>query len=379
MVLLNVSLYGKEGRWDVKLDNGSIDRILNHGQSWKNEQRQIEANGALLLPGIVNSHDHLDFNSYPRLANRKYQNYKEWGEDIQLSNQESIARVRKIPLSLRVRWGMYKNLLNGFTTVVNHGNKLDIQDGFVEVLQDHPSIHSVSFEKNWKRRLRNPFGGSRAFVMHLGEGIDQMAKAEINEVIKTNIFRKKIIVVHGVMMDADQAACFAGLIWCPSSNYFLFGQTANIPSLLGKTTVVFGTDSTLTSTWNAWEQFREALKGNQVSEEELMHMLTGQACSLFNLRSSGKIVKGQKDLLLLRNNQSVFNSNPKDILLVLRDGMVRMIDPAIGSQVETDRKGFSRIRMGGSEKWVEGNLNELVTQMKAHYPELSVPFELIHD
>jgi len=35
----------------------------------------INCNGYMAFPGLINSHDHLDFNLFPLWGNRKYNNY----------------------------------------------------------------------------------------------------------------------------------------------------------------------------------------------------------------------------------------------------------------------------------------------------------------
>src|SRR4029077_2453530 len=139
-------------------------------------------------------------------------------------NKDIINEVLKVPEELRVQWGIYKNLLNGVTTVVNHGIKLKIQNDLITVLQFN-SLHSPQFEKNWKWKLNDPFRKS-PIVMHIGEGTDANAEKEIQEVIHWNIFKKKIVAVHGVAMKEKQASNFHGLVWCPASNYFLLDKTA---------------------------------------------------------------------------------------------------------------------------------------------------------
>src|SRR6185312_14526801 len=107
-------------------------------------------------------------------------------------------------------------------------------------------------------KLNNFFTNRRPFAIHIGEGTDKASHDEINELIRWNLFKRKIIGVHGVAMDEDQAAAFEALVWCPASNYFLLNDTASIDELKIKTTILFGTDSTLTSSWNLWEHLRIA-------------------------------------------------------------------------------------------------------------------------
>jgi cytosine/adenosine deaminase-related metal-dependent hydrolase len=367
MLLLNARQYGKEGLWNLLIGEGGSVSVLNASQVPKQTGFVIDAKGALLLPGLVNSHEHLDFNCYPQLGNRKYQNYREWGTEIHREYKEEIGKVKRIPPDLRVQWGMYKNLLNGFTTVVNHGEELKIEDPFIRVIQRYPPIHSVGFEKSWKRKLRNPFL-NRMLVMHIGEGVDEIASKEIAEVISANIFRKKIVAVHGIAMSSQEAKFFRGLVWCPASNYFLFEKTADIPSLLGKIAIVFGTDSTLSAPWNAWSQFRQAIKDGRVTEEALLDMLTARANELWSPGDE------TRDLVLVRSHPQIFEADPSDILLVTRRGRVCLIDEELSIGTALNSYGFSRIRMGGSIKQVWGDLPSLAKKIRSFFPELEIPF-----
>src|SRR4051812_26154872 len=73
----------------------------------------INLAGAIAFPGLVNSHDHLDFNCFSPLGDKIYNNYTEWGNHIHAAFPNEIKKVLTIPQVLRVQWGMYKNLLAG--------------------------------------------------------------------------------------------------------------------------------------------------------------------------------------------------------------------------------------------------------------------------
>ncbi len=215
-------------------------------------------NDALIFPGLVNSHDHLDFNLFPQLGNKVYKSYKEWGTDIHRQNKERIDRVLAVPRQLRSRWGVYKNLLSGVTTVVHHGAKTEMEEDLISICEEADSYHSVSGEKGWRWKLINPFGKQRPVVIHIGEGTAPDSFAEINSLLRWNIFRRELIGIHGVAMNEKQAASFRSLVWCPASNYFLLNKTAPVDLLKHATTMLFGTDSTLTASWNIWEHLRLA-------------------------------------------------------------------------------------------------------------------------
>src|SRR5690349_18984953 len=82
------------------------------------------------------------------------------------------------------------------TIVVNHGEKLPVPNPFITVLQDNHSLHSVQFEKFWRFKLNNPFAKKQPYVIHAGEGTDEAAHNEINQLIKMNFFNKSLFTVH---------------------------------------------------------------------------------------------------------------------------------------------------------------------------------------
>src|SRR5450432_867507 len=233
MNLKDLTIAGTDGLTDILVGNERIIAISDAAKSPKGSSApstgpSLSFDGAIVFPGLINSHDHLDFNLFPPLANRVYKNYGEWGPDIHRQNRQEIDAVLKIPQALRTQWGIYKNLLNGVTTVVNHGERLVTNlsssgqgDELIRVFQDCHCLHSVGFEKNWKWKLNRPFTGTIPFVLHVGEGTDREAEQEIDRLIRWNLFSKPLIGIHGVAMREDQAKGFRALVWCPVTNFFL--------------------------------------------------------------------------------------------------------------------------------------------------------------
>ncbi|HEV7780204.1 MAG TPA: hypothetical protein VGO58_03010 [Chitinophagaceae bacterium] len=367
MVLHDVMFHEGDETQHLLVRNGIIESVSSdRGTLNKETCKRLEFDGAIFLPGFVNSHDHLDFNCYPQLGNRIYSNYTGWGPDIQSTHAATIKEVQSIPLALRIQWGLYKNLFNGFTTVVNHGAKLDIPDKLIDVIQECSSLHSPAFEKNWKWKLNNPFNRKGPVIMHMGEGTDKAASDEIDEVIHANKTWRKIVAVHGVAMKEEQAEKLAGLVWCPASNYFLLNKTAPVDKLKKKTTVVFGTDSTLTAAWNCREHFQLAMKDNMITEKELLAMLAGKPAGLWKIKEAGT----KANLLVVKKNTSIFNLGPEDILLVMQNGQIRLIDEMIGYKPE----GFTRVHLNDTIKYVQGDPAGLAKDIKQFYPELLTPF-----
>ena len=83
----------------------------------------VNLSGYTLLPGLINAHDHLELNHYPRTRFReRYDNAHQWGEDVnQRLNSEPYLSLQQYSLHDRCFIGGLKNLLCAATTVVQHG------------------------------------------------------------------------------------------------------------------------------------------------------------------------------------------------------------------------------------------------------------------
>lgn len=387
MLLDNVYLAGQNVPSKIRIDGKKIKAIepaTGQAQSEIGELSLKFNEPVIAFPGLINSHDHLDFNLFPALGHRNYSNYTEWGNDIHHQSANIIQEVQKVPLPIRTQWGVYKNLLNGITTVVNHGDKLDIPDALLHVYQDSFVLHSVQFEKNWKWKLNRPFRGSRPITMHVGEGTDDLASKEIDELIRWNLFKRKITGIHGVAMTGEQADHFNALVWCPASNYFLLNETAPVDELKEHTTIIFGTDSTLTASWNLWEHLRLAKQTGLVSDEELLKMLTTQPAAVWGFEHEGSISKdGYANIVVARNKsgknnlKALWDINPQDILLVMYQGDLLLFDSSLSQQIAIggkDTNGFSKIYYDEICKYVKGDLPALVNAIKSVYPQANIPF-----
>jgi cytosine/adenosine deaminase-related metal-dependent hydrolase len=386
MLLHRVRIIGSERLKDIRIRNGKIQEIASAGSLTGDAETGLSLDQALVFPGLINSHDHLDFNLFPRLGNRIYNNYREWGKDIHTANQAGIASVLRIPRALRIRWGIYKNLLNGITTVVNHGKLLSIPDPLITIYQGSRCLHSPGFERNWKLKINIPHTGRRPFAMHLGEGTDELSHREIDSLIRWNIFKRKVVAIHGVAMNPEQAAAFHALVWCPASNYFLLNKTAAVNELGRQVNIMLGTDSTLTASWNLWEHLRMARKEKMVPDRELLDMITLIPAKVWGLDDCGRIAEGcRADLVVAAGKNATdtmhhfFSLNPNDLLLLVHHGHVRMFDASLLTRIEGpgfDIGRFSKISVNGRLKYVEGDLPGLMNRIAEYYPAVRFPVSL---
>lgn len=376
MILGNLQLYGEQERKDLLIQEGSIAAITATGSTGNTANIPvIDTGGLTAFPGFINSHDHLDFNLYPQLGNGPYPNYTAWGNDIHHRHRALIDTIQQIPVALRTQWGIYKNLLNGCTTVLDHGKEQLAPDEWVYVHRHTHSLHSVAFEKNWKRKLNHTFKWKKPYVIHAGEGTDQLAKEEAGKIIRANYLRKKLVAVHAVSMKPEEASGFKGIIWCPSSNDFMFGTTAPIHQLKKYTRIVFGTDSTLTAPWSLKSHLQTALNTGLANMPELISMLSAEPAALWDMKHKGHIAPGfDADICLYAG----YNPLEGQLMLVMRQGRILLYHQSLEALIPFQENiPFSRIRYNGEPIAVAGRLTQLIKEIQQYYPSATIPFELI--
>lgn len=385
MILHRVKMADTGQLMNLRISDGKIDKITPTAITDTSNVLQLHFDGAIIFPGLINSHDHLDFNLFPQLGNRAYKNYTEWGAYIHKHHKQEIADVLKVPERLRLLWGIYKNLLCGVTTVVNHGKRLTVNNTPLTVHEDTHDLHSAAFEKVWKLKLNNPLKKKLPVVIHTGEGTDEAAVREIDQLIYWNKLQRNLVGIHAVAMTEKQSANFRGIVWCPESNYFLLNKTASISRLKFHTSILFGTDSTLTSNWNVWDHIAMARKTGLLTDDELYRSLNANAAKVWYL-NTGELTAGKDaDIVIARekpgaaNLDAFYKVTAVDLLLVIHKGNIRLFDQELLTRVAHYLKGrhFSLIKIDDAFKYVEGNADELIELIKTYLPDFIFPIEVI--
>jgi cytosine/adenosine deaminase-related metal-dependent hydrolase len=285
------------------------------------------------FPGLINSHDHLEFNCYAPTGLPPYQDFRGWARDVQAA-REVLSAVEAIPLKLRRRFGVLKNLLWGVTAVADHGGEALEAGDPVAVLTPFKDLHSPEFG-----RRRSWLAGRTPVVMHLAEGATPDSRRRALNYLRWNLWRRKVAGVHGVALRGRDFDRLSALVWCPASNHFLFNRTADAAEAARRTTLLFGTDSTLSAPGTLWDHLRAA-RGS-VSDDTLMGALTSSAERFWNLPA-------RKDYVVARRrhadlNDSFFAVTPEDILLVVKDDEPVLADRPLGPDFH--RLGSKYVRL----------------------------------
>ncbi|MDI3320560.1 amidohydrolase family protein [Pinibacter soli] len=385
MLLRNVHIANQSEASDIQLCGDKIVSVFEADNDAA-EETAISFNNAVAIPGLINSHDHLDFNLFPQFGDIKYDNYQEWAVHIHSVYKKEIGEVLQIPQALRAKWGLYKNLLCGVTTVVDHGVEHSFEQPVIEVFQHCQSLHSVAFEKNWRMKLNNISNIQKPVVIHVGEGIDASAYDEIKTLLNSNYIKRKIIAVHGIAMTSTNATKFKALVWCPASNYFMFGQTADVGHIKRFTPVLFGSDSTLTSSWDIWQHINAARKDGSLTDKELFESLTTTPAEIWKMKDAGKIEKNrQADIVIAdkKNNEgwdAVLSILPEAILLVMKKGEIQLFDERLLHQLCEQNiffSDFKPISINGVIKYVRGNIHQLINNIRSYHSEAIIPVEIV--
>jgi len=296
-----------------------------------------------------------------------HQNYREWADDVQGNYQDLIRQVQAAPEAVRYQWGVLKNLLAGVTTVVQHGPKPELKNPLpIEVL--HPtSLHSIAFEKRWAWKLLR---ATSPVVMHLGEGVGEVAAKEIRQFLRRNVWGKKIVAVHGMALRPGHTGHFRALIWCPDSNFELYGQTALVEQLKGSLPILFGTDSTLSAHWNLWRHLRRARNTRKLSDEELLLTLTQAPALIWDLPGKGRLAPGMDaDLVVARrpegrNWDGFYRLEPEDILLVLKRGQPVLLDESLPESIHKYGRGpYYPVKVGAITKYLALDAPALIREV----------------
>ncbi len=385
MILRNLVTPDNQDNVWVKIEGNKISDLgTGDSPSKQIENNVIEFENAIVFPGLINSHDHLEFNLFPKLGNKKYRDYVEWGEDIHKVNKNIIEEIKQIPENIRTEYGIYKNLLNGVTTVIHHGGKGNINRQLIDVFTNYNYLHSTKLEKYWRLKLNLKLN-QLPFLIHIGEGTNKESEAEIDNLIRWNLFKKELIGIHGIMMNEKQAVNFKALIWCPVSNDFLYGEQPAIEKIKSKTTILFGTDSNVSADWNLWHHLRFAKNLRKLSEKELFETLTSMAAKVWKLKDKGFIAKRfRADIVIARSKDkydflhTFYETNHEDILMIIKDGKVVLFDSSMKNQLtgtSIDFTEYSEIKINKNNKFVKGRIDELCKKIKSYSSNVSFPFE----
>ena len=336
-------------------------RILSMGEPPQSGDVVVDVDGAFVLPGLINAHDHLELNHLGRRKYRPcYADAADWTEDMRPRLQDlDFRQALAHSLSDRLFAGLVKNLLSGVTTVAHH-NPLyrELRRALpIRVVRSYGWAHSFAL-------MGQPVGahGERGddvvgayrrtpseapFLIHLAEGVDERSRTELRRLDELGCLGPTTVIVHGVGVAHDEWSLVAtrggGLVWCPASNDFLLGRTVPVRGLLRgdhgpAPPIALGTDSRLTGSRDLLEELRFARDTAEVSAAELLPMVTSASARLLRLPYAGRLSAGlPADLIVV---PPVAETAAESLLACERSGVALVV---VGGRALTGVSAFASV------------------------------------
>ena len=338
----------------------------------------IDLPGYLLLPGLVNAHDHLEFALFPNLGAGPYQNSVEWANEIHRTYATLIARHRKVPKAVRFWWGAIRNLLCGVTTVCHHNplsRELLSPDFPIRVLSRYGWAHSLEMDPNLIHNFDHT-PPNLPFVLHAAEGVDAKSAQEIFDLDRMQVLDDRTVLVHGLALNAKAVALLnrrrAALVICPTSNQFLFHSAPSSALIKSVNTVILGSDSPLTSAGDLLDEVTFARNKIGLETNALYEMVTARPANVLRLRNGeGHLRSGSvADLVAVKHKglspaETIAQLTYDQVELVLLSGRVQLASAALYLRLpESLKAGLQPLTIDGHVRWLRAPIDNLLAEAR---------------
>ena len=362
------------------------ERVIAIDETAQRGDHVVDLDGAFVLPGLINAHDHLELNHYGRLKRRdRYQNATEWIDDLRpaLSGDAEIRLNSAYRRRDRLFIGGLKNLVAGVTTVAHHNPMYRELNGRfpVRVVTAFGWAHSFALEGR-PVGAGGELGASVAqecratpaslpFIVHAAEGVDRAAEDEITRLDALGCLRPGTVLVHGVALTERSwrrlLESGASLVWCPASNAFLFGRTIPARAFLDAAPdawahLCLASDSRITGSRDLLDEMRAAAAAESVTPAEILRMVTVAAARVLMMPDAGEIrVGGAADLLVVPAThdtaaEALTGARRADLWCVVRAGRPMLADRRFCEMFAARGVGARPIAIDGSERLAEATL-----------------------
>jgi len=195
-------------------------------------------------------------------------------------------------------------------------------------------------------------GKTTAYLIHVGEGTDANAAAEFGALGAMTtpancLYAPQTAITHGMALTAAEymqmATAGMKLIWSPQSNVSLYGQTADIPTVLDAgVTIALAPDWSMGGSQNLLDEMRfanswdDAHWSDRLSTKDLVTMTTKNASTALAMTSRlGTLEVGKlADLAVYAGDvthpyDAIVAAQPAQVELVMVGGVVLYGDPVL--------------------------------------------------
>ncbi|MET0551319.1 MAG: amidohydrolase family protein [Xanthomonas sp.] len=305
---------------------------------------RIALPGHLVLPCLINAHEHLHVNAVPPLPQAApFANSYAWIDAFAAHfRTPAVAAALALPKALRLRHGGLKNLLAGVTCVAHHDPwhaALDAADFPVALLRQFGwsyTLHGPDYGPPLAQSFAAASAAGWPWMIHLAEGTDAVAAGELATLDRRGYLADNTVLIHGVGLSADDVARVlargAAVVWCPSSNLTLLGRTLEPQRLSAAGRLALGSDARVSGGRDLLDDLRLAAT-HGLDAAQALRLATAAAADILRLPDRGHLAPGaHADLLIVADRggapaQSLVGLPRSALRAVVRDGRPRIADP----------------------------------------------------
>ncbi len=397
-----VSENGAKKSWLViDQTNGKITSVETQEAALPEKCQKLKFNG-YAFPGLIDTHNHLNWNSIAKWKPDKiYDNRQAW-KDLPAGTTygDQVAAVYKrmsesnktpAPLFTSAKYSEIRAIVGGTTMIESSYAKDDAKapplvlarnltfiplrawNDTTEVAKLKPEV-LAAYKADLKLDESDPKYLNRLFL-HIAEGKndDPVGLSEFKWLRDNDLLNSRVVIIHGGALGKNEFEEMAkhdmGLSWSPRSNIALYNETTRIPEAIeAGVTVALSPDWTISGSNNTLEEMKFAYdyarehwkSNNPITPERLFKMVTVDAAKVAGIeKRCGTLDKGFDGDLFLAEKldadpfKSLLKITPRNIALVLVEGK-----PVYGNAAQMMELGITSSRCEPIE--IEGVTKQII-------------------
>ena len=321
-----------------------------------------------IFPGLIDSHNHPPYNvlgiiPFQTLFTDRYewQSHPLYGDfQTQLSSIVDYSGSSAQWLNV-VKLAEVRALTAGTTSIQGLNCNGDSNNHFAHqgiIIDNIERFPARVYSKTFPLREGSAFWQTKSgqywdrFVIHLSEGTSLAALDEFSDWQNLGMLDARTTIIHGVPYGASEwsamAQAEANIIWSPTSNMRLYGQTADIPGALAAgVNVALSPDWTESGTENILDELKEAARinreawGDVITPLQFAEFVTCNAARAAGIeRIAGQISPGFRANLMvipegIQVNLMVFPEGMRPNLIVFPGGSNKPYDALLRAEPAT--------------------------------------------
>jgi 5-methylthioadenosine/S-adenosylhomocysteine deaminase len=308
--------------------------------------------GGVISPGLVDLHNHVAYDFIPFWdSGRHWQNRYQWArasayDDAVKAPYNAMKKAGR--MCEAIKYGEMRAIVGGTTSIEGSADltctrswarNVEFENFCADhVRQDVLPVTALKQSDADKLNAQFASGATKAFIVHLAEGVDDSSRAEFDYLDRIGLLVPQLVAIHGTALTAEQLGRMgqvgAKLVWSPLSNLELYGQTTDIPAAVAAgITISIAPDWSPSGSANVLGELKVADRLNQqrygglLSDQELFAMVTSNPARTVGMdKQIGSIVPGlYADLVVVRGDASrpyraLIDAKPADVLLTTVSG-----------------------------------------------------------